>query len=137
MKITNRFYMIFLPIHGIVHYYVNREGFIGYHSYPSPFDCVENDTELMDNFFGWFDEVVLNFENVKNACFYYLINSPDDKEKTGKKLNKLDVFCCDFVWYKQFIAEKVFYFEGFLESLHGESECVAKGEFLTSSRKEV
>ena len=47
----------------------------------------------MDNFFGWLDEVVLNFENVKNACFYYLINSPDDKEKNGKELNKLDGFC--------------------------------------------
>ena len=37
-----------------------REGFIGYHSYPNPFDCIENDTELMECFFGWLDEVVLN-----------------------------------------------------------------------------
>ena len=96
-----------------------------YYSFPNPFDCIENDTEVMDSFFGWLDEVVLNLEHVKNACLYYLINSPDDKgkkEATGKELNKLDAFCRDFAWHKQFIAEKAFYFEGFLESLHGESE---------------
>ena len=102
-----------------------RKGFLDYHSYPNPFDCIENDTELMDGFFGWLDEVVLNLEHVKNACLYYLINSPDDKgkkEETGKELNRLDAFCRDFAWHKQFIAEKAFYFKGFLESLHGESD---------------
>ena len=43
------------------------EGFIGYHSYPNPFDCIENDTELMDGFFGWLDEVVLNLNTVKSV----------------------------------------------------------------------
>ena len=117
-----------------------REGFIGYHSFRNPFDCIENDTELMDGFFGWLDEVVLNLEHVKNACLYYLINSPEDKgkkEETGKELNRLDAFCRDFAWHKQFIAEKAFYFEGFLESLHGESGRAAKKEFLTSPGKEV
>ena len=42
-----------------------------------------------------------------------------------------------FAWHKQFIAEKAFYFKGFLESLHGESERAAKGKLLTSPRKEV
>ena len=73
-----------------------REGFIGYHSYPNPFDCIENNTELMECFFGWLDEVVLNLEHVKNACLYYLINSPDDKGKkgeTGKELNRLEALC--------------------------------------------
>ena len=73
-----------------------RVGFIGYHSYPNPFDCIENDTELMECFFGWLDEVVLNLEHVKNACLYYLINSPDDKGKkgeTGKELNRLEALC--------------------------------------------
>ena len=72
------------------------EGFIGYHSYPNPFDCIENDTELMDGFFGWLDEVVLNLEHVRNPCLYYLINSPDDKGKkgeTGKELNRLEALC--------------------------------------------
>ena len=112
------------------------KGFVDYHS----FDCIENDTELMDGFFGWLDEVVLNLEHVKNACLYYLINSPDDKgkkEETGKELNRLDAYCRDFAWHKQFIAEKAFYFKGFLESLHGESERAAKGKLLTSPRKEV
>ena len=87
------------------------KGFVDYHSYPNPFDCIENDTELMDGFFGWLDEVVLNLEHVKNACLYYLINSPDDKgkkEETGKELNRLDAYCRDFAWHKQFIAEKAF-----------------------------
>lgn len=69
--------------------------------------------------------MILNFEHVKNACLYYLINLPDDKgkkEETGKELNKLGVFCEDLACHKQFIAEKAFYFEGFLESLYGESE---------------
>ena len=116
------------------------EGFIGYHSFRNPFDCIENDTGQMECFFGWLDEVVLNLEHVKNACLYYLINSPDDKgkkEETGKELNRLDAFCRDFAWHKQFIAEKAFYFKGFLESLHGESERAAKGKLLTSPRKEV
>ena len=116
------------------------EGFIGYHSYPNPFDCIENDTELMDGFFGWLDEVVLNLEHVRNPCLYYLINSPDDKgkkEETGKELNRLDAYCRDFAWHKQFIAEKAFYFKGFLESLHGESERAANGKLLTSPRKGV
>ena len=30
------------------------KGFVDYHSYPNPFDCIENDTELMDGFFGIF-----------------------------------------------------------------------------------
>ena len=59
------------------------------------------------------------------------------KEETGKELNRLDAFCRDFAWHKQFIAEKAFYFKGFLESLHGESERAAKGKLLTSPRKEV
>ena len=116
------------------------KGFVDYHSFPNPFDCIENDTGLMECFFGWLDEVVLNLEHVKNACLYYLINSPDDKgkkEETGKELNRLDAFCRDFAWHKQFIAEKAFYFEGFLESLHGESGRAAKKEFLTSPGKEV
>ena len=116
------------------------EGFIGYHSFRNPFDCIENDTGQMECFFGWLDEVVLNLEHVKNACLYYLINSPDDKgkkEETGKELNRLDAFCRDFAWHKQFIAEKAFYFKGFLESLDGESERAAKGKLLTSPRKEV
>ena len=93
------------------------EGFIGYHSFRNPFDCIENDTGQMECFFGWLDEVVLNLEHVKNACLYYLINSPDDKgkkEETGKELNRLDAFCRDFAWHKQFIAEKAFDFESFL-----------------------
>ena len=72
------------------------KGFVDYHSYPNPFDCIENDTELMDGFFGWLDEVVLNLKHVKNACLYYLINSPDDKgkkEETGKELNRLEALC--------------------------------------------
>ena len=72
------------------------KGFVDYHSYPNPFDCIENDTELMECFFGWLDEVVLNLEHVKNACLYYLINSPDDKGKkgeTGKELNRLEALC--------------------------------------------
>ena len=72
------------------------KGFVDYHSYPNPFDCIENDTELMDGFFGWLDEVVLNLEHVKNACLYYLINSPDDKgkkEETGKELDRLEALC--------------------------------------------
>ena len=116
------------------------KGFVDYHSFPNPFDCIENDTGLMEGFFGWLDEVVLNLEHVRNACLYYLINSPDDKgkkEETGKELNRLDAFCRDFAWHKQFIAEKAFYFEGFLESLHGESGRAAKKEFLTSPGKEV
>ena len=116
------------------------EGFIGYHSFRNPFDCIENDTGQMECFFGWLDEVVLNLEHVKNACLYYLINSPDDKgkkEETGKELNRLDAFCRDFAWHKQFIAEKAFYFKGFLESLHGESERAANGKLLTSPTKEV
>ena len=116
------------------------KGFVDYHSYPNPFDCIENDTELMDGFFGWLDEVVLNLKHVKNACLYYLINSPDDKgkkEETGKELNRLDAYCRDFAWHKQFIAEKAFYFKGFLESLHGESERAANGKLLTSLTKEV
>lgn len=115
------------------------KGFVDYHSFPNPFDCIENDTGLMEGFFGWLDEVVLNLEHVKNACLYYLINSPDDKgkkEETGKELNRLDAFCRDFAWHKQFIAEKAFYFKGFLESLHGESGRAAKKEFLTSPGKE-
>ena len=28
------------------------KGFVDYHSFPNPFDCIENDTELMDGFFG-------------------------------------------------------------------------------------
>lgn len=93
------------------------EGFIGYHSFRNPFDCIENDTGQMECFFGWLDEVVLNLEHVKNACLYYLINSPDDKgkkEETGKELNRLDAYCRDFAWHKQFIAEKAFDFESFL-----------------------
>ena len=116
------------------------EGFIGYHSFRNPFDCIENDTGQMECFFGWLDVVVLNLVHVKNACLYYLINSPDDKgkkEETGKELNRLDAYCRDFAWHKQFIAEKAFYFKGFLESLHGESERAAKGKLLTSPRKEV
>ena len=115
------------------------KGFVDYHSFPNPFDCIENDTGLMEGFFGWLDEVVLNLEHVKNACLYYLINLPDDKgkkEETGKELNRLDAFCRDFAWHKQFIAEKAFYFKGFLESLHGESGRAAKKEFLTSPGKE-
>ena len=72
------------------------EGFIGYHSFRNPFDCIENDTGQMECFFGWIDEVVLNLEHVKNACLYYLINSPDDKgkkEETGKELNRLEALC--------------------------------------------
>ena len=72
------------------------KGFVDYHSYPNPFDCIENDTELMDGFFGWLDEVVLNLEHVRNPCLYYLINSPDDKgkkEETGKELNRLEALC--------------------------------------------
>ena len=83
------------------------EGFIGYHSFPNPFDCIENDTELMEGFFGWLDEVGLHLENIKNACLYYLINSPDDKgkkEETGKELNRLEAFCRNFAWHKQFIV---------------------------------
>ena len=99
------------------------EGFIGYHSYPNPFDCIENDTELMDGFFGWLDEVVLDDKG--------------KKEETGKELNRLDAYCRDFAWHKQFIAEKAFYFKGFLESLHGESERAANGKLLTSPTKEV
>ena len=116
------------------------KGFVDYHSFPNPFDCIENDTELMECFFGWLDEVVLNLEHVKNACLYYLINSPDDKGKkgeTGKELNRLDAYCRDFAWHKQFIAEKAFYFKGFLESLYGESEREANGKLLTSPTKEV
>ena len=26
------------------------KGFVDYHSYPNPFDCIENDTELMEGF---------------------------------------------------------------------------------------
>ena len=37
----------------------------------------------MECFFGWLDEVVLNLEHVKNACLYYLINSPDAKGEKG------------------------------------------------------
>ncbi len=116
------------------------EGFIDYHSFPTSFDCIENDTELMEGFFGWLDEVVLRLEHVKNACLYYLINSPDDKrkkEETGKELNRLDAFCRDFAWHKQFIAEKAFYFEGFLESLHGRSKNIEGRELLTPKGKEV
>ena len=79
------------------------KGFVDYHSYPNPFDCIENDTELMEGFFGWLDEVVLNLEHVKNACLYYLINSPDDKgkkEETGKELNRLEALCN----YKQLLC---------------------------------
>ena len=86
MEITRGFCTISLPIRGICYY----------HSYPNPFDCIENDTELMDGFFGWLDEVVLNLKHVKNACLYYLINSPDDKgkkEETGKELNRLEALC--------------------------------------------
>ena len=36
------------------------------------------------------------------------------KEETGKELNRLDAFCRDFAWHKQFIAEKAFDFESFL-----------------------
>lgn len=57
------------------------EGFMDYHSFPTFLDCIENDTELMDDFFCWLDGVVLNLEHVKDACLYYLINSPDDKGK--------------------------------------------------------
>ena len=32
------------------------------------------------------------------------------KEETGKELNRLDAFCRDFAWHKQFIAEKAFDF---------------------------
>ena len=116
------------------------KGFVDYHSFPNPFDCIENDTGLMEGFFGWLDEVVLNLEHVRNACLYYLINSPDDKgkkEETGKELNRLDAYCRDFAWHKQFIAEKAFYFKGFLESLYGESEREANGKLLTSPTKEV
>lgn len=35
------------------------KGFVDYHSYPNPFDCIENDTELRDGFFGCSTEVVL------------------------------------------------------------------------------
>ena len=110
MKITRGFCTILLPIHGICHYYMRL------------------------------DEVVLNLEHVRNPCLYYLINSPDDKgkkEETGKELNRLDAYCRDFAWHKQFIAEKAFYFKGFLESLHGESERAANGKLLTSPTKEV
>ena len=72
------------------------KGFVDYHSFPNPFDCIENDTGLMEGFFGWLDEVVLNLEHVRNACLYYLINSPDDKgkkEETGKELNRLEALC--------------------------------------------
>ena len=116
------------------------EGFMDYHSFPTSFDCIENDTELMDGFFGWLDGVALNLEYVKEACLYYLINSPDDstkKEKTGKDLNKLDAFCHDFALHKQFIAEKAFYFEGFLESLHGRSKNMEGRELLTPKRKYI
>ena len=116
------------------------KGFVDYHSFPNPFDCIENDTGLMEGFFGWLDEVVLNLEHVRNPCLYYLINSPDDKgkkEETGKELNRLDAYCRDFAWHKQFIAEKAFYFKGFLESLYGESEREANGKLLTSPTKEV
>jgi len=117
-----------------------REGFIGYHSFPDLFDCIKNDTELMEGFFSWLDGVVLNLEHVKNACLYYLINSPDDKgkkEETGKELNRLDAFCRDFAWHKRFIAEKAFYFEGFLESLHGRSKNMESRELLTPKRKDI
>lgn len=116
------------------------EGFMDYHSFTNPFNCIENDTELMDGFFGWLDGVVLNLENVKNACLYYLINSPDDnkkKEETGKDLNELNTFCRDFASRKHFIAEKAFYFEGFLESLQGRSENIGGLELLVLKRKEV
>ena len=72
------------------------KGFVDYHSFPNPFDCIENDTGLMEGFFGWLDEVVLNLEHVRNPCLYYLINSPDDKgkkEETGKELNRLEALC--------------------------------------------
>ena len=36
------------------------------------------------------------------------------KEETGKELNRLDAFCRDFAWHKQFIGEKAFDFESFL-----------------------
>ena len=36
------------------------------------------------------------------------------KEETGKELNRLDAFCRDFAWHKQFIAEKALDFESFL-----------------------
>ena len=35
------------------------------------------------------------------------------KEETGKELNRLDAFCRDFAWHKQFIAEKAIDFESF------------------------
>lgn len=111
-----------------------------YHSFSNSFDCIENDTELMEGFFGWLDGVVLNLEHVKDACLYYLINSLDDKgkkEETGKELNELDTFCRDFALRKHFIAEKAFYFEGFLESLQGRSENMEGRELLTLKRKEV
>ena len=42
------------------------------------------------------EKPVLNLKHVKNACLYYLINSPDDKEKkeeTGKELSRLEALC--------------------------------------------
>lgn len=116
------------------------QGFIDYHSFPNLFDCIENDTELMEGFFKWLDEVVLNLENIKNACLYYLINSPDDrgkKEETGKELNRLEAFCRDFAWHKPFIAEKAFYFEGFRESLHERLKNVEGREPGASKREDI
>lgn len=117
------------------------EGFMDYHSFPTSLDCIENDTELMNDFFCWLDGLILNLEHVKNACLYYLINSPDDKgkkEETGKELNRLDVFCRDFAWHKQFIAEKAFYFEGFVESLHNKGSKNIEGrKFMVPKREDI
>ncbi|MFR5955752.1 MAG: hypothetical protein ACLUHB_05765 [Odoribacter splanchnicus] len=96
-----RFCVTFPPwIHGICHYHMEAERELGVASLSTIltrilFDCIENDTELMECFFGWLDEVVLNLEHVKNACLYYLINSPDDKGKKGnrKELNRLEALC--------------------------------------------
>ena len=87
MEITRGFCTISLPIRGICYYRMKlkESGKVSW-----------IDTELMDGFFGWLDEVVLNLKHVKNACLYYLINSPDDKgkkEETGKELNRLEALC--------------------------------------------
>ena len=66
------------------------EGFMDYHSFPTSFDCIENDTELMDSLFCWLDGVVLNLEHVKEACLYYLINSPDDSAKKRENRERFE-----------------------------------------------
>lgn len=61
--------------------------------------------------------MVLNLEHIKNTCLYYLINSPDAKREKGgnrERAEQVGRICRDFAWHKQFIAEKAFDFESFL-----------------------